>query len=314
MKTVVLSSDCMVQQPCVATIGFFDGVHKGHQYLVSSVIEEAHLRSLQSMVITFDRHPREVLGSDFVPRMLSTYDEKLIMLSKTGVDTAVVLPFNRQMASLTAYEFMRDVLRDRLNVRALVIGYDNRFGCRRNETFDDYVRYGHELGIDVILSQSMELSGVKVSSSVVRSFIQEGEMEMAHRCLGYPYTIVGTVVRGHHIGTDIGFPTANITVDDARKLIPSPGVYAVWVRLSGSLERKQAMMNIGMRPTFDGTVITLEVHILHYSGNLYGDHISVSFVKKLRQEQKFRSVAELTNQLHADAKQAEEVLIITNKI
>ncbi|MCI7046007.1 MAG: bifunctional riboflavin kinase/FAD synthetase [Prevotella sp.] len=308
MRTVMLTSEGMDMQPCVATIGFFDGVHKGHQYLVSAVIEEAHQRDLQSMVITFDRHPREVLGSDFVPRMLSTYDEKLIMLSKTGVDTAVVLPFDREMASLTAYDFMRDVLRDRLNVKVLVIGYDNRFGSRGSDVFDDYVRYGRELGIDVISSQSLELSGVKVSSSVVRSLIQEGEIEMAHRCLGYPYTIVGTVVKGYHIGTGIGFPTANITVDDPRKLIPSPGVYAVWVRLSGSMERKQAMMNIGMRPTFDGRETTLEVHILHYCGNLYGEHLSVSFIKRLRQEHKFRSVAELTNQLHADAQQAEEVL------
>lgn len=308
MKTITLTAGEMSVEASVATIGFFDGVHKGHQYLVSQVTDEAQRRGMHSMVITFDRHPREVLGSDFVPRMLSTYDEKLIMLSKTGIDTTVVLPFDRDMAGMTAHAFIRDVLRDRLNVKILVIGYDNRFGCRRNETFEDYVRYGKELGIEVIRSQSMELSGVKVSSSVVRSFIQEGEMEMAHRCLGYPYTIVGKVVTGHHIGTDIGFPTANISVDDPRKIIPSPGVYAVWVRLPGSVERKQAMMNIGMRPTFDGTAITLEAHILHYSGNLYGDHLSVSFVKRLRGEQKFRTIAELTNQLRQDAWDVEAVL------
>ena len=292
--------------PSVATIGFFDGVHRGHRFLINNVVKEAASRGLQSTVVTFDRHPRQVLGSDFQPRLLSTNEEKMLLLSKTGVERCVMLPFSEQIAQMTACDFMKKILRDRLGVQVLIIGYDNRFGHNRSEGFDDYVRYGREMGIEVMSAQSFLLHGINVSSSVIRSFLQEGEIEMAENCLGYPYFFTGKVVKGFRVGHELGFPTANIEQDNMLKMIPSPGVYAVKVRIEGTVELKHAMMNIGTRPTFNGTQQTLEVHILNFNDDIYGKMISVAFVHKLRNERQFPSKEALSEQLVKDAQMVEE--------
>ena len=292
--------------PSVATIGFFDGVHRGHRFLINNVVKEAASRGLQSTVVTFDRHPRQVLGSDFQPRLLSTNEEKMLLLSKTGVERCVMLPFSEQMAQMTACDFMKKILRDRLGVQVLIIGYDNRFGHNRSEGFDDYVHYGREMGIEVMSAQSFLLHGINVSSSVIRSFLQEGEIEMAENCLGYPYFFTGKVVKGFRVGHELGFPTANIEQDNMLKMIPSPGVYAVKVRIEGTVELKHAMMNIGTRPTFNGTQQTLEVHILNFNDDIYGKMISVAFVHKLRNERQFASKEALSEQLVKDAQMVEE--------
>ena len=295
--------------PSVATIGFFDGVHRGHRghrFLINNVVKEAASRRLLSTVVTFDRHPRQVLGSDFQPRLLSTNEEKMLLLSKTGVERCVMLPFSEQMAQMTACDFMKKILRDRLGVQVLIIGYDNRFGHNRSEGFDDYVRYGREMGIEVMSAQSFLLHGINVSSSVIRSFLQEGEIEMAENCLGYPYFFTGKVVKGFRVGHELGFPTANIEQDNMLKMIPSPGVYAVKVRIEGTVELKHAMMNIGTRPTFNGTQQTLEVHILNFNDDIYGKMISVAFVHKLRNERQFPSKEALSEQLVKDAQMVKE--------
>ena len=291
----------------VATIGFFDGVHRGHQYLIRRLREEAEIQGMQSMVITFDRHPREVLGSNYQPRMLSTLDEKMERLKQTGVDRCVVLPFTRELAALSAREFMQQVLKRQLNVARLYMGYDNRFGHNREEGFADYVRYGREIGIEVILNDAFTLNQIHISSSVVRSFVSEGEIELANQCLGYPYMVTGKVVDGVHEGRKMGFPTANIEPDDAQKLIPAPGVYAVRVSVEGSREWLDGMMNIGTRPTFGENKLSLETHILHFSDDIYGKKLTVAFVKRLRAEQRFSSVAALREQLVKDEQQVEDL-------
>lgn len=293
--------------PYVATIGFFDGVHRGHQYLISRLMEQAAAAGMPSMVITFDRHPREVLGSNYQPRMLSTLSEKLQRLRQTGVDRCEVLSFTPQLAALTAREFMQHVLKEQLNVGKLYIGYDNRFGHNREEGFDDYVRYGREMGIEVIHNDAFQLNQVNISSSVVRSFLDEGEVELANQCLGYNYTVEGGVVDGVQEGRKMGFPTANIEPSYALKLIPAPGVYAVKVRVEGNDEWLSGMMNIGTRPTFGENKLSLEVHILHFSGNLYGRTLAVSFVKRLRAERRFSSPSALRNQLIRDEQAVEEL-------
>ena len=293
--------------PYAATIGFFDGVHRGHQYLISRLREEAAASGMQSMVITFDRHPREVLGSNYQPRMLSTPEEKLFRLSQTGIDRCEVLSFTPELAALTAREFMQQVLKDKLNVAKLYIGYDNRFGHNREEGFDDYVRYGREMGIEVIHSDAFQLNKVNISSSVVRSFVSEGEVEFANRCLGYIYTVTGKVVGGVKEGRKMGFPTANIEPDDARKLIPAPGVYAVLVHVEGSGQQLQGMMNIGTRPTFGENKLSLETHILHFSEDIYGKLLTISFIKRLRAEQRFSSASELREQLILDEQEVERI-------
>lgn len=300
MNTIRLDDFTQSVEPCVATIGFFDGVHKGHQFLIRHVIEEAKISGLQSTVITFDEHPRQVLQDGYMPEMLSTLDSKLLLLSKTGVDNTVVLHFNKEMAELSARDFMEQILRDRLHVKKLVIGYDNRFGHDRREGFEDYVRFGVELGIEVIRNEAFMLNGVNVSSSVVRAFLKEGEIEMANSCLGYPYTIVGKVVKGYQKGRKMGFPTANLDASEFGMLVPAPGVYAVKTRLEGSVAMKQGMMNIGTRPTFDGNNISLETNIFDFSGDIYGKLMLVSFEHRIRSERKFDGPEQLKEQLIID--------------
>lgn len=294
--------------PCVATIGFFDGVHRGHQFLISRLVESAHQDGLASTIITFDQHPRKVLQSDYQPELLSTLDSKLLLLSKTEVDYAVVLHFDKKLASLTAREFMQRVLHDQLHVRKLFIGYDHRFGHNRAETFEDYVRYGKEMGIEVVQNQAFALNDIHVSSSVIRSFLREGEVELANQCLGFPYTIIGKVVNGYHEGRKLGFPTANLDISHFGQMIPAPGVYAVKVRLENTVVWKKGMMNVGTRPTFDGKQITLETHIFQFDSDIYDQLLLVSFMHRIRGERKFDSPEELAAQLKEDEQTVLELL------
>ena len=195
---------------------------------------------------------------------------------------------------------MQQVLHDHLHVKKLFIGYDHRFGHNREETFDDYVRYGKEMGIEVIKNQAYSMNGINISSSVIRSFLKEGEVDMANQCLGYPYTIIGKVVNGYHEGRKLGFPTANLDLSHFGQMIPAPGVYAVKARLEGTVVWKQGMMNIGTRPTFDGKQLTLETHIFNFEGDIYDQLLLVSFVKRIRGERKFESPEELAAQLKED--------------
>lgn len=307
MNVVRLSRDVFSTEPCVATIGFFDGVHRGHQHLIRQVAEMGQELGLPTTVITFDRHPRQVVNTDYKPRLLSTLDEKMQLLAATGIERCAVLPFDERMASLSARDFMQTVLRGHLNVRALITGYDNRFGHNRAEGFDDYVRYGRKMGMEVRRATPFVINGVNVSSSVIRSLLQEGEVSMASMCLGHDYTLGGTVTDGEHIGTKIGYPTANLQPNDEMKLVPAGGVYAVIARIGDEKKPWAAMLNIGTRPTFGGDRTTIEAHLLHFSGDIYGKAMSVAFVKRLREERKFRNGTELACQLKRDAIEAENV-------
>lgn len=298
----------------VATIGFFDGVHRGHRFLIDRVIEEAQRSGMSSAVITFDRHPREVLQTDYQPDLLSTLDEKLLLLSKTHVDNTVVLHFDASLAALTAHDFMRDVLQGQLKVRKLIIGYDNRFGHNRSEGFDDYVRYGKELGIEVIRADAFLPDDVRVSSSVIRTCLREGRVEDANRLLGYDYTIESRIVSGYQNGRKMGFPTANLDVTRCQQLLPASGVYAVWVRLKDSVGWKRGMMNIGHRPTFNGTTTSMEVNLFNFSGDLYGQELLVSFISKIRDERKFDSIDALAEQLQHDKVQINKLFDTTYHI
>lgn len=287
------------RQPCVATIGFFDGVHCGHQFLIEDVKEEAKKSGLKSLVITFDKHPRQVLQQSYQPQLLTTLEEKLHLLTLTGIDDVYVLHFTKEMAALTAYDFMAQVLRDKLNVKKLVIGYDNRFGHNRAEGFEDYVRYGKELGIEVLQARPFEIYGVKVSSSVVRSFLNGGEVEMAKKCLGRPFMLEGNIVKGFQEGRKMGFPTANLSVEDGL-LIPADGVYATEVKVNGQGKWLKAMTNIGNRPTFHGTKRTIETYIFDFDRDIYGNQLVLKFIKKIRDEKQFGSEKELAEQLKKD--------------
>jgi riboflavin kinase/FMN adenylyltransferase len=293
-----------MEKQCVATIGFFDGVHRGHQCLVSQVCRLAQELSCPSLVITFDQHPRQVLHSDYIPQLLSTLTEKKSLLLASGIDRLEVLPFTEELSRLTALQFMQQVLRDQLNVRTLVMGYDHRFGCGGG-TFPEYVEWGRQTGIDVVLAH--ELEDEKVSSSSIRRFLAEGNVRQANILLGYHYALHGVVVSGHQVGRHIGFPTANLRVQDD-KLLPACGVYAVRVEIENE-DTYNGMLCIGHRPTLNnGDELSVEANLFDFSGNLYGKKVKTNLVDRLRDEQSFPSVQALQQQLEQDAAHAQKVL------
>ena len=289
-----------------ATIGFFDGVHRGHQFMIDSLTTMAHAQGRQSLVITFDRHPRQVVHADYVPQLITTADEKLQLLDTTAADRIEMLHFDAQMAQLSAYDFMRQVLHKKYGVAMLLTGYDNRFGHNRTEGFADYVRYGEEMCMEVRQNTPIDIDGLRVSSSLIRRLLAEGNVTEANNCLGHPYSITGCVAHGFQEGRRIGFPTANIVPESAEKLVPRNGVYATRVSVEGG-EWMPAMLNIGTNPTFQRQQTTIEAHIIGFEGDIYGRKVRVEFGRKLRDEQRFESVEALQKQLEADKKEVEMV-------
>lgn len=282
----------------VATIGFFDGVHLGHHHLINQVKMAASQCSWWSSIITFPVHPRQVIQTDYQPQLLSSPDEKIELLTSTGIDNCILLPFTLELSKLTAYEFMQ-LLYDKYKVRMLVIGYDHRFGHNRTETFEDYCRYGRELGIHIMQATAYTQEQDKVSSSTIRRALLSGDIATARKYLGYSYFLEGTVVDGYKVGRKIGFPTANLRVDFPHKLIPSVGVYAVRVSVNG--QNYKGMLNIGHRPTVNnGTNLSIEVHILDFEGDIYSQKIRIEFIDFIRPEAKFSSVDELILQIQKD--------------
>lgn len=297
----------VLPEPCVATIGFFDGVHRGHRFLIDQVRQVAAVRGMRSALITFPVHPRKVMNRDFQPELLTTRDEKLALLAGTGVDYCMMLDFTPDVSRLTAREFMTGILKGRYNVYALVIGYDHRFGHNRSEGFEDYCRYGEAVAMEVIRAEACVVDSIRVSSSVVRNFLHEGKVEEANRCLGYEYFLDGTVVSGYQVGRKIGFPTANLQVDDPDKLIPVDGVYAVRVAFDGKTH--DGMLSIGNRPTIgNGPERSIEVNIFNFHSDIYDKFIRLSFVDYLRPQLKFDSIEELIGQIRQDQSDVEAIL------
>ena len=302
----------MENRPSVATIGFFDGVHRGHRFLIEQVCRAARERDMASAVVTFPVHPRRVLQTDYRPELLTTCPEKLALLDETDIDRCILLDFTPQLASLSARAFMEMLKRD-YHIAALVIGHDHRFGHNRDEGFSDYVRYGQELGIEVLQAQAFYYAATDtedanaVSSSSIRRFLKEGRVEDAHEGLGYEYFIKGTVINGYRVGHRLGFPTANLKPDSDDKLIPADGVYALRVSVEGDVYG--GMLNIGHRPTLNnGTERSIEVHILDFNKDIYQQPMCISFVRCIRHERKFDSLTELTEQLRKDEKQVRNIL------
>ncbi len=265
--TIITDTSHLSLSPCVATIGCFDGVHRGHRYLVEQVCGEARKRNMQSALITFPIHPRQVMQSDYCPQWLTCLPQKQALIQTLDADLCILLPFTHELSMLSAREFMQ-LLHERYNVCALVIGYDHRFGHNRSEGFEDYCRYGEELGMEIIHATGLIEDGVSISSSLIRGLLKKGEVEKANHYLGYNYYLDGTVVDGFKVGRKLGFPTANLKPSCSDKLIPSTGVYAVYVYVEG--ECHVGMLNIGHRPTLsNGTEISIEVNIFDFFQIIY---------------------------------------------
>lgn len=293
--------------PSVATIGFFDGVHRGHRYLIEQVREVAAARGLASSVITFPVHPRKVMQADYRPELLTSCGEKVALLAETGIDYCMMLEFTPEVARLSAKQFMQ-ILKERYKIQVLVVGYDHRFGHNRSEGFEDYVRYGQEMGMEVLLAHAYSSDeNITVSSSMIRHFLQKGNVSSAAECLSYNFFLEGTVVGGYRVGRKIGFPTANLRVNDPDKIIPADGVYAVYVFLDGV--RYGGMLSIGYRPTLaNGTDRSIEVNIFHFNADIYNQPMRISFVRYMRPELKFDSVEDLIARIRQDETEVKAVL------
>lgn len=292
--------------PCAATIGCFDGVHRGHQYLLHQVYEIARQEGLSTALITFPVHPRQVMQSDYQPQLLSCLPQKTSLIQSLQGDYCLMLPFTRELSRLTAREFMQ-FLHEQYNVRILVIGYDHRFGHNRSEGFEDYCRYGKELGIQVLQAQALTEEGVSISSSVIRNLLKEGNVAQANHYLGYSYYLDGTVVDGYKVGRKLGFPTANLLPSCPDKLVPAEGVYAVYAYIEGN--RYKGMLNIGHRPTVhNGTDRSIEVHILDFSDNIYHKQMRIEFMHFVRREKNFPNLDALIEQLTQDKKTVSDLL------
>ena len=301
--------DFDLQQSTCAAIGFFDGVHRGHAYLIEQVKAEAARRGLQPMVITFEEHPRLALSqTHYWPELLTTNAQKLQLLEQTGLSACAMLHFDHAMSMLTSREFMELVLSKELHVRCLLMGYDHHFGSDLSAGFRDYVRNGHDLGIEVLRERPFDDHELRISSSATRRFLAAGNVEMARACLGRPYVLEGTVVEGHHAGTLMGYPTANLRPDCEEQIVPGRGVYAVRADVDGF--SYMGMLNIGWRPTLNnGDDRTIETHLLDYSGApLYGKRISLRFIRRVRDEHRFSSIEELQSQLAIDADHVRQML------
>ncbi|MEO0570742.1 MAG: bifunctional riboflavin kinase/FAD synthetase [Bacteroidota bacterium] len=293
------------------TIGTFDGVHIGHRQILKRLINNAKKTGLKSTVLTFFPHPRMVLQKDAEIKLLNTLSEKQKILEEMGLDYLIVHPFTQDFSRLSALEFVRDVLVNRLKVKSVVIGYDHRFGRNRNASIQDLAAFGNTFDFKVDEIPAQEIDEVSVSSTKIRNALLNGAIQTANSYLGYPYMISGQVVAGRGLGKDLGFPTANINIEESYKLVPQNGVYIVDCKFEG--QSAPGMMNIGVKPTVDGSTRSIEVNLFDIDQNLYEKNIQVYFLKKIRDEQKFDSLKALSFQLHEDKKIALDFLENENR-
>lgn len=279
----------------IATIGFFDGVHKGHCYLFEHLQEEAAKRELEPLIVSFYEHPRAALQSDYIPQLLSTVGERKALLSAFG--KVLILPF-ADIMTLTAAEFIQ-YLKEQYQVEAIVMGYDHRFGSDRLKHPQEYRLAGIPYGVEVITLGEFIDGEWHVSSTEIRMALENGNIAVANELLGRPYSISGKVVKGNAIGRNIGFPTANIAPDDPHKIIPKCGVYAARVD-TPTMDSAPAFVNIGNNPTIGNKDMTIEVHIPSFKGDLYGQHLEIHFERYIREERQFDSLEDLREQIKAD--------------
>ncbi len=301
MSKLVYLDDTERQPESVVTVGTFDGVHEGHKYLISKVVEKARKHGGRSVVVSFDPHPREILssGEDKI-RLLTTLEERSEILGELGIDELIIIPFDRDFSLLTAEEFIRDIIFKKIGVSEFVIGYDHQFGRNREGTIETVQKLAREHRFEVHICEAHEVDKITVSSTTVRKALADkGDVQLARNFLGRPYRLKGYVTHGDKRGKQLGFPTANIRPVSSRKIIPYRGVYAVDVEIDGDIRR--AMMNIGYRPTFDEEQRqTLEAHIFDFDQEIYGRRVTVYFLERIRDEQKFNDKEELVAQLEKD--------------
>ncbi|PBI92597.1 Riboflavin biosynthesis protein RibF [Flavobacterium sp. ACN2] len=298
MKLFHSINDFQSTKKTILTLGTFDGVHIGHKKILERITENTENGKYESLVLTFFPHPRMVLQEKSEIRLLNTIGEKIKLLKATGIENLVVHPFNESFSRLTAEEFVRTILVEKFQIQKIIIGHDHRFGRNRTANIDDLIAFGIEYGFEVEQISAEEIQDVSVSSTKIRKALNEGNMALANEYLGYNYFLNGTIVKGKQLGRTIGFPTANINIEEDYKLIPKIGVYVVKATINN--ESLFGMMNIGFNPTVNGEKQTIEVHLFNFDKDIYDQNIEVSLLHYIRDEQKFSSVDALKAQLHQD--------------
>lgn len=306
MKIYHSIQDFTPNQKTVVTLGTFDGVHVGHKKILEKLLQSAAESHSESLILTFFPHPRMVLQESSEIQLLNTLDEKIELLSKTGLDHLIIHPFDETFSRLTAEEFVSTILVGQFNVGKIIIGYDHRFGRNRTANIDDLIVYGSEYGFEVEQISAQEIDAVSVSSTKIRNALLQGNIALANEYLGYPYLLTGTIVKGKQLGRTIGFPTANIQIAENYKLIPKIGVYVVQSIIDG--KPVFGMMSIGTNPTVNGDSITIEVHFFDFDADLYDQKIQISILQYLRDEQKFGSLEMLKAAIANDQKASFEFL------
>lgn len=290
----------------ILTLGTFDGVHVGHKKILERVTQNTENGKYESLVLTFFPHPRMVLHGQSEVKLLNTIDEKIDLLEKTGIQNLVIHPFDETFSRLTAEEFVQTVLVDRFQIQKIIIGHDHRFGRNRTADIDDLIAFGQQHDFEVEQISVQEIDAVSISSTKIRNALIEGNMALANDYLGYDYFLTGIITKGKQLGRTIGFPTANLKIEENYKLIPQNGAYVV----QSTIDQKTVygMMNIGYNPTVAGENLSIEIHYFDFDSVIYNQKIAVSILERLRPEQKFGSVNLLKEQLEKDKKRALELL------
>ncbi len=290
-----------IARPTVLTLGVFDGLHLGHQLIMRTVVERARAVGAVPTVITFDPHPRAVLHAESAPPLLQTFDQKIEACGMLGLEQIIVIRFTREFAQVRAEDFLRDVVRDRLQAVEVYLGRGFAFGYRREGNIELLKKVSGQLGFRAEEVPEVRLRGQRISSSKIRELLAEGRVNLARRMLGRPYGVEGHVVRGQERGRSLGFPTANLHPQN--RVIPRSGVYVTATLIKGRWRR--SVTNIGTRPTFEAVPVpSVETYVINWSGNLYGDVVRVRFLHRLRDERKFPSVEDLKKQISSDLKRA----------
>ena len=290
----------------ILTIGTFDGVHLGHQKIITSLVTKAQKQGLHANILTFFPHPRMVLQKESNLKLIDTLEEKQNLLSELGIDNLIIQPFSKEFSKLTAIEFTRDVLVNELGMSALMIGYDHRFGKNREASVEDLITYGQSYNFEVTVIPAQDISSITVSSTKIRDAIKISNFKKVNQFLGRPYELNGKVIKGNGVGRTIKYPTANIEIKEIYKLIPPKGVYLVKIYLGKN--EFSGMMNIGNRPTINGLNQTIEVYIFDFDKDIYGKNLKVCFLKKIRKEKKFDSLPSLKSQLKKDEENCKRIL------
>lgn len=298
MKIFHSINDFVSTKKTILTLGTFDGVHIGHRKILERVIQKNLDEDTESVVLTFFPHPRMVLEEKSDVKLLNTLSEKIELLQNIGLENLVIHPFDEKFSQLTAQEFVKTVLVDQFHIKKIIIGHDHRFGKNRTANIDDLIIYGKQYDFEVEQISVQEIEAVSVSSTKIRKALQEGNMNLANDYLGYDYFLTGTVTQGKQLGRTIGFPTANLKIDEDYKLIPQNGVYIVKSILNQKIY--YGMMNIGFNPTVNVENLSIEIHYFDFDADLYGQKIAVDLLQFLRLEQKFESVSLLKEQLKQD--------------